>query len=136
MRVKANVPAVLPNATTGWCEACVPYAGPNVGFVMLPEVGSGVWIEFEGGDVSAPIWTGCYWRRDEVPSSASATVKSIITDAGTLGFDNDASSVTLSDANNDSLTLTDTSATLSAGSGKVAADSSGVSINDGALEIM
>ena len=46
---------------------CVPYAGPNVGFAFLPEVGSGVWIEFEGGDVSYPIWVGGYWREGEVP---------------------------------------------------------------------
>ena len=47
---------------------CVPYAGPNVGIAFLPEVGSGVWIEFEGGDVSYPIWVGCYWRDGEVPA--------------------------------------------------------------------
>ena len=29
--------------------------------------GAGVWIEFEGGDVSYPIWTGCFWRDGEAP---------------------------------------------------------------------
>ena len=28
-------------------------------------MGAGVWIEFEGGDVSRPIWTGCYWHLEE-----------------------------------------------------------------------
>jgi uncharacterized protein involved in type VI secretion and phage assembly len=135
MRIKAAVPSVLPNISTGWCAPCVPYAGPSVGFVMLPEVGSGVWIEFEAGDVSFPIWTGCYWRSDEVPSSASATAKSIVTSAGTITFDNDASSITLTDADSDSLTLTGGSGTISAGSGKIVADASGVSVNDGALEV-
>jgi uncharacterized protein involved in type VI secretion and phage assembly len=135
MRVKANVPAVLPKAQTGWCEACVPYAGPNVGFVMLPEIGSGVWIEFEGGDVSAPIWTGCYWRRSEVPSAASATVKSIITSTGALAFDAAAGSVTLGDTGSDSLTISAGSATLSAGSGKIDIGAAGVSVNDGAFEV-
>jgi uncharacterized protein involved in type VI secretion and phage assembly len=135
MRIKASVPSVLPNISTGWCMACVPYAGPNVGFVMLPEVGSGVWIEFEGGDVSFPIWTGCYWRTDEVPSAASATVKSIITDAGSLAFDNDASSATLGDSSQDSLTLTGGAVTIASGGGKIVADSSGVSLNDGAFQV-
>jgi uncharacterized protein involved in type VI secretion and phage assembly len=135
MRIKANVPAVLPNVSTGWCIACVPYAGPQVGFIMLPEVGSGVWIEFEGGDLSFPIWTGCFWRSDEVPSDASATVKTIITSAGTLTFDNDASSVTLSDADNDSVTLSGGAVTTKSGGGKIVADSSGVSVNDGALSV-
>src|SRR5271166_4552079 len=105
MRVKASVPSVLPSGVTGWCMPCVPYAGPNVGFVMLPEIGSGVWIEFEGGDVSYPIWVGCYWRSGEVPSQASATVKSIIATAGSLAFDDGANSVTLSDAQQDTVVL-------------------------------
>ena len=62
LRIKAKVPAVLAGQVTNWCEPCVPYAGNGVGMAFLPEVGSGVWIEFEGGDVSYPIWVGCYWR--------------------------------------------------------------------------
>ena len=62
LRIKAKVPAVLGDQESGWCMPCVPYAGKNVGMAFLPEQGSGVWIEFEGGDVSYPIWTGCYWR--------------------------------------------------------------------------
>jgi hypothetical protein len=29
--------------------------------VSTPAIGSGVWIEFEGGNPSKPIWVGCYW---------------------------------------------------------------------------
>jgi uncharacterized protein involved in type VI secretion and phage assembly len=136
MRVKASVPAVLPGAPTGWCTACVPYAGPQVGFVMLPEVGSGVWIEFEGGDVSFPIWSGCYWSSGDVPSAAAADVKSIITNAGTLSFDNGAGSVTLQDSGDDSLVIRASDATITAGAGTIDVGASGVSINGGALEVM
>ncbi len=62
LRIKAKVPDVLGDQDTGWCEPCVPYAGPDVGIVFIPEVGAGVWIEFEKGDVSLPIWVGCYWH--------------------------------------------------------------------------
>ena len=31
LRIKAKVPAVLGEQTTGWCMPCVPYAGPDVG---------------------------------------------------------------------------------------------------------
>ena len=31
----------------------MPYAGPQVGFLMLPDIGSGVWIEFEGGEAGS-----------------------------------------------------------------------------------
>jgi phage baseplate assembly protein gpV len=136
MRIKAKVLGALPGgAVSGWCEPCVPYAGKKVGVVMLPDIGSGVWIEFERGDVSHPIWVGCFWNKGEVPESASADVKSIVTGAGSLAFDNGASSVTLQDTNQDSLSLDTSGATLSAGAGKVELDASGVSINDGALEV-
>jgi len=136
MRIKANVPAVLPGAPTGWCAPCVPYAGPQVGFLMLPEVGSGVWIEFEGGDVSFPIWTGCYWSAGDVPSSAAADVKSIVTTAGTLSFDNGGDSVTLAGSAQNTVVLDSSGATVTAGTGKIEVGASGVSVNSGALEVM
>jgi len=135
MRIKASVPSVLPGMPTGWCTPCVPYAGPQVGFLMLPEVGSGVWIEFEGGDVSFPIWVGCYWSTGDVPSAAAADIKSIITNAGTLSFDNGGSSVTLQDSSQDSLVFDASGATVTAGSGKIEVGASGVSVNSGALEV-
>src|SRR6476620_11243363 len=82
MRIKATVPAVLGSVTSSWCLPCLPYAGPKVGFAFLPEVGSGVWIEFEGGDVSFPIWSGCYWRDGEPPSDAAPAIKAIVTKSG------------------------------------------------------
>lgn len=135
MRIKATVPAVLPGGTTGWCMACVPYAGPDVGIVMLPEVGSGVWIEFEGGDVSYPIWVGCYWRTDEVPDDASATVKSVITKAGSIALDDDAKSITLADAQQNTVVLDSSGIASTSGDSKIEIGDSGVSVNDGALEV-
>jgi uncharacterized protein involved in type VI secretion and phage assembly len=136
MRIKATIPGALPGgATSGWCEPCVPFAGKNVGVLMLPEPGTGVWIEFERGEASRPIWVGCFWNQGEVPASASATVKSIVTTAGSLDFDDGASSVTLQDSQQDKLVLESGSAKMNAGSGSVELGASGVSINDGALEV-
>jgi uncharacterized protein involved in type VI secretion and phage assembly len=135
MRVKASVPSVLPGAPTGWCMACVSYAGPNVGVVMLPEIGSGVWIEFEGGDVSYPIWTGCFWHAGEVPAQASATVKSLIAASGSLAMDDDAGSITITDKQQNTVVLDSNGVTSTSGSAKVAIGASGVSVNDGALEV-
>jgi hypothetical protein len=66
-RLQAFVPAVLGEVPTGWAKPCVPYAGPTSGFFSVPPAGAGVWIEFEAGDVSQPIWTGCYWGAAELP---------------------------------------------------------------------
>jgi uncharacterized protein involved in type VI secretion and phage assembly len=135
MRIKAAVPSVLPVGGTGWCMACVPYAGPQTGFVMIPEVGSGVWIEFEGGDVSCPVWVGMYWQSGEIPSAASATVKSIITTAGSIAMDTDAGSITITDAQQNTVVLDSSGVTSTSGASNVAIGASGVSLNDGSFEV-
>ncbi len=136
MRIKASVPSVLPLTPTGWCMPCVPYAGQNVGFCMLPDIGAGVWIEFEGGDVSYPIWTGCFWSEGEIPSQASATVKAIYTDAGSLALDTGAGSVTLTDKQQNTVVLDSNGVTSTSGSGTIVIGASGVNVNNGALEVI
>lgn len=136
LRIKANVPAVLADQPTGWCMPCVPYAGDSVGMAFLPEVGSGVWIEFEGGDVSYPIWVGCYWRAGEQPSDAAPAVKAIVTVSGNkLLLDDNAGTITLSDQNGNQVTLDSNGITLTRGSNTVQISDSEVNLNDGALEV-
>jgi uncharacterized protein involved in type VI secretion and phage assembly len=121
LRIKAEVPAVLGSVPTGWCMPCVPYAGPNVGIAFLPEVGAGVWIEFEAGDVSYPIWSGCYWREGELPSDATPKVKTIVTAGGNkVLLDDDAGTITISDSNQNSVTLDSSGITLTRGGSSVA----------------
>ena len=67
-RIKAFVPEVLQAVPTGWATPCAPVAGIKAGFFSVPAIGSGVWIEFEAGDVSRPIWVGGYWGAPEAPN--------------------------------------------------------------------
>ncbi|WP_298460920.1 phage baseplate assembly protein V [uncultured Cellulomonas sp.] len=61
-RVQALVPRLLgPDEPTGWAMPSAPYAGPDQGLFMVPDVGAGVWVEFEEGDLSRPIWSGMWW---------------------------------------------------------------------------
>jgi len=61
-RIQAIVPRLFNADTpTGWASPCTPYAGPDQGFYAVPELGSAVWIEFEEGDLSRPIWSGMWW---------------------------------------------------------------------------
>ena len=137
LRIKAKVPAVLGDQASGWCRPCVPYAGPNVGMAFLPEVGAGVWIEFEGGDVSYPVWVGCYWREGENPGDAKPAVKTIVTKQGhKLLFDDDSQTVTITDSSSNKITLSADGITLERGSNKVVIAEANVSVNDGALEVM
>jgi uncharacterized protein involved in type VI secretion and phage assembly len=136
LRIKAKVPAVLGEQTSGWCLPCVPYAGKGVGVAFLPETGAGVWIEFEAGDVSYPIWTGCYWREGEKPDDARPNVKTIVTASKhKILLDDDGGKITITDANMNTVTLDSEGITLNRGKKIVISDSK-VSVNDGALEVV
>jgi hypothetical protein len=69
-RIQAIVPRLLEDTPTGWALPCAPYAGPDQGLFTVPELGAGVWIEFEGGDLTRPIWAGMWWG---APSEADAS---------------------------------------------------------------
>ncbi|SCY82358.1 phage baseplate assembly protein V [Desulfoluna spongiiphila] len=77
-RLKIRVPSVLgPDTVTGWATACVPFGGDaNRGVFFVPEVGAGVWVEFEEGHLEFPIWVGTYWSKprgeSEVPKPVGA----------------------------------------------------------------
>jgi uncharacterized protein involved in type VI secretion and phage assembly len=134
MRVKAKVPAVLADQESGWAMPCVPYAGPQVGIAFLPEAGSGVWIEFEGGDVSFPIWVGCYWRTGEYPPEAKADAKTIISQTVKLVLDDGQTQSSWTDGNNNTITFDSSGIAAERDSQSVKIQST-VSINDGALEV-
>jgi hypothetical protein len=83
-RIIASVPAIAELPLT-WATPCVPYAGRMVGLFAVPPIGANVWIEFEGGDLSKPIWTGCFWGKGEVPiQPAVPTTKVFKTELVTL----------------------------------------------------
>ena len=70
-RLRVAVPDVLDRIEGSWALACVP---PNavaepVG-ALIPRMGTGVWVEFEAGDVNRPIWSGCFFTNaaDTPPS--------------------------------------------------------------------
>lgn len=95
-RIVAKV-AVMPHVSLDWCMPCVPYAGAGVGFYAIPPIGANVWIEFEGGDMNYPIWSGCFWGEGEVPivteeppnplikTLKTATAKIVVDDTPEIG---------------------------------------------------
>jgi uncharacterized protein involved in type VI secretion and phage assembly len=65
-----DVSGVIPST---WAMPCFPIAGKQMGAYFVPQVGSGVWVEFEQGNPDYPIWTGCYYgSAAEVPALALA----------------------------------------------------------------
>ena len=136
MRIKAKVPSVFGDTDSGWALPCVPYAGDSVGFAFLPEVDSEVWIEFEAGNPSYPIWVGGFWLNKTVPSDATDTVKAIVTQQHKILLDDDQDSITIQDSNGNSITLDSDGITLTRGSQTVQVSDSEVNVNNGALEVM
>ena len=148
-RLKVKVPAVL-GTVESWAMPCVPYAGKKVGFYSLPENGTGVWIEFEAGDPSYPIWSGCFWADNELPDTGGAPIKIWKTEKVTLRIDDQNDEMKLATTAKATVTLAKTieskkgnaKHTVSSSgvvselsAGKVEVSSATVKVNNGAWEV-
>ncbi|MER7728957.1 phage baseplate assembly protein V [Streptomyces sp. NPDC096323] len=66
-QVQVSVPAIFPPSELMPARAALPY-----GYHFVPEVGTKVWVEFEGGDPGLPLWTGVQYAAGEWPAEARA----------------------------------------------------------------
>ena len=74
-RILATAPDVSGLTPTTWAVPSVPIAGKQMGTFMVPQIGSGVWLQFEAGDPDRPVWTGGWWgSAAEIPALALAGV--------------------------------------------------------------
>jgi len=72
-RLLVQVPDVLGLPPSSWAMPCFPFSGKQMGSWGLPQIGAGVWVEFEQGDPDQPIWAGCWFgSAAEVPALALA----------------------------------------------------------------
>lgn len=107
-RLEVLVPAVMDQEPV-WAMPCLPYGGNNMGFYTIPEPGTGVWVEFEAGDPSYPIWVGCFWGDGEVPQNdrnigATPPVKILRTQQGLMvTLDDQQQAIAISDKNGNNL---------------------------------
>jgi len=154
-RVQVKVPAVLGDVAR-WALPCVPYAGDKVGFFCPPEPEAHVWVEFEGGDPTRPIWVGCFWTKDQLPDAATGPQAKVWRtasmhlrldeDAGVAELGSDQKGavqvndqvVTTAGENATLTTLTVAGNTVSAETGAGGAatlDGAAFTVNNGALEV-
>jgi uncharacterized protein involved in type VI secretion and phage assembly len=59
-RLMVQVPDISGLLPSSWAMPCFPVTGKQMGVWVLPQIGSGVWVEFEQGDPDYPIWVGCF----------------------------------------------------------------------------
>jgi uncharacterized protein involved in type VI secretion and phage assembly len=70
-RIQVSVPAVFGEVSPdyfAWARPCFPY-----GHFFVPEKGDRVWVAFENGDPTAPVWLGVLYPKDKVPAEADAS---------------------------------------------------------------
>jgi hypothetical protein len=117
-RVKATVPRLLGDEVTGWALPAFPYGGASEqGLFLVPDVGAGVWIEFEGGDLSYPIWTGTWFTSGAIPESAQPGKKVLKTRSGhKIVLDDDGGSVEITDSNGNTIKMDASTIKIAAGS--------------------
>ena len=152
-RITAEVPEIFGKDESPWALPAVPFAGDKHGLVLIPEAGDGVWIEFEAGDISRPIWTGCWWASDELADVSKTKTRSLVTTVGhKLVLDDDANEIHVTHSKGAAIKLTENDITISiggteikltkndmtlkAGSGQIKLSAAGVDVNNGALKAM
>jgi uncharacterized protein involved in type VI secretion and phage assembly len=143
-RVRAKVPDVLGDEESGWATACMPFAGSGAGFFAIPDVGAGVWIEFEHGDPDYPICTGCWWGSPADPPSEAlvppyqkVVIKSVGGNIVILDDTPGIGGITLQTATGQKIALTALGIEIDDGQGgAIKMLGPQVSINNGALDVI
>jgi uncharacterized protein involved in type VI secretion and phage assembly len=148
-RLRVRVDAIL-GVEELWALPCAPYAGKDVGLFAIPEPETLVWVEFEAGDTSHPIWTGCFWAENEAPLGGEAARKVWKTQRITVLLDDQHDHVSVENSSESSIDMTTEVATQAAqskhvvgppsivseaSSGKVEVGAGGVVLNNGAFEV-
>lgn len=135
-RIRARVPAVYADTVSPWAMPCVPFAGPGHGLVLLPEPGDGVWIEFEGGDVARPIWSGGWWADGQLPSPGAEKVRLWKTSAGhEVVLDEDANEIRLGHPDGAEIVIGSSEITITLGTQEVKVSRTEINLNNGMVKV-
>jgi len=146
-RIMASVPDVGNSIPLTWAMPCVPVAGKQSGTFVLPQIGAGVWIEFEQGNIDYPIWSGCFWgSAAEVPTIANAgnpVSPSIVLESGLTNMivisdvPGPTGGIILKIATGAMILINDVGITISNGKGaSIQMTGPNVTINNGALVVV
>ena len=138
-RVKAKVPRVLGDEESGWALPAFAYGGASEqGFFAVPDVGAGVWIEFEGGDLSYPIWSGTWYTSGDIPESAKPGKKVLKTKSGhKIVLDDDGGSLEITDSNGNTIKMDSSDIKITAGQAtKIVIDAPQIELVDGAAHAL
>jgi hypothetical protein len=134
-RIRAKVPRVLGDEETGWALPAFIYGGASEqGLYTVPDVGAGVWVEFEGGDLSYPIWSGTWFTSGAIPESATPGKKVLKTKSGhKIVLDDDAGTLDMTDSNGNTVSMDSDTIKIASGSAlKIIIDAALIELVDAA----
>ncbi len=135
-RIRATIPAVLGDVPCGWAMPSAPFGGDGHGVVMLPSVGSGVWIEFEAGRLDNPIWSGAWWASGQRPDPQGPKVRVIVSENGhQVVLDDAADEVKLVHAGGAQFVMTGSDITLTVGGCELKITATNISLNNGLIKV-
>jgi uncharacterized protein involved in type VI secretion and phage assembly len=135
-RIRAKVPAVLGDHPCAWAIPASPFAGDGHGFVMLPEAGSGVWIEFEAGRLDNPIWSGGWWASGQRPDPQGTGVRVVVSKQGhKIVLDDDANEVVVTHGGGPEIKMTADEVTITVGSCNIKVGADEISLNNGLIKV-
>jgi molybdopterin-binding protein len=128
--ISVKIPDVFgPGHTVSRVRPCSPFAGDKHGFVAIPEPGDGVWIQFEAGKTSLPVWIGFWWASGEIPEPKGKLVRSFITTKGhKFVLDDDADEVTLLHSGGAEMKMTGSDVTITIGNASIEMSSSEIKL--------
>ena len=128
--ISVKIPDVFgPDHTLSRVRPCSPFAGDKHGFVAIPEPGDGVWIQFEAGKTSLPVWIGFWWASGEIPEPKGKLVRSFITTKGhKFVLDDDKDEVTLLHSGGAEMKMTGSDVTIKIGNASIEMKSSEIKL--------
>jgi hypothetical protein len=128
--ISVKIPDVFgPDHTLSRVRPCSPFAGDKHGFVAIPEPGDGVWIQFEAGKTSLPVWVGFWWASGEIPEPKGKLVRSFITTKGhKFVLDDDQDEVTLLHSGGAEMKMTGSDVTITIGNASIEMSSSEIKL--------
>ena len=128
--ISVKIPDVFgPTHTVSRVRPCSPFAGDKHGFVAIPEPGDGVWIQFEAGKTSLPVWIGFWWASGEIPEPKGKLVRSFITTKGhKFVLDDDQDEVTLLHSGGAEMKMTGSDVTITIGNASIEMSSSEIKL--------
>jgi len=143
-RVLVQVPDVTGLVPSTWAMPCVPFAGIQNGAWVLPQMGAGVWVEFEQGNPDYPIWSGCFWSsaadvpvlaQTALPTLPNIVLQTIGQNALVLS-DNPAIGIMLKTTTGAMIMINETGIVISNGKGAIITmNGPAVTVNAGALVV-